>query len=102
MMLKEKWVLWLKSVTVTIVSILLLMEVVIVCNEAQKIMNEKAVSLCCVNGAMKLDYGNDEKIQLGPSVYDLKEFANSACEIAAVLVPPFNFIVLAEKIVSCF
>ena len=97
----EKWELWLKSVITTLIFILLSFEVFIVSNEARKIMKEDAISVCCVNGALKVDYG-DRKFQLGPSVVDLQNGVKFVARNVFAVVPPFNLILLASKLVDYF
>ncbi len=93
----NKWLIWLKSTTATIVAFLLLFEVFIVSNEAKRMLNEEAVRVSCSGGAIKLKYGC-RNMQFGPSIFDLKRCSNFIVQNPAVMLPPFGYIYVAAKL----
>ena len=101
MNVKEKWILWLKATTITVISVLLLLEVAIVINESLKILNKQQWGLSCSNEAIVLACVS-EQIQLGPSVHSLKNSANFIVNKIIALAPPFNLIILAKNIINFF
>lgn len=101
MNIKEKWVLWLKATTITVIFILLLLEVLIVVNEALNIMNGQRWNVCCTGEAIVLARGS-QKIQLGPSVKGLESFTEFVVQNLVGLVPPFSLIRLAKEIINFF
>lgn len=95
----EKWILWLKATLITVIFILLLLEVLIVSNEALKVLDYESIKVSCASGVMKLNYGSKE-FRLGSSFSDLQRCASFVAKNPAVLLPPFNLIYLMDKFVK--
>ena len=98
---KIKFVLWLKSVIVTIVCMLIVLEIFIVSNEARKLMFDDSVSVSFCQGAFNCKCGS-KKFQFGPSIDELTNSVHFFVNKPLMVFAPFNFIGLAEIVVNKF